>query len=335
MLTEDEVFHAIQEYAHKYYGYLFDSLWESFDHDNQVGDLFLGQLYNDFICYLIYEVPYARGGNTIAEEFARVSNEINSEMEKKIKEIRKMVKSQFRIKSVKGHYVEVEDTESGKGYRVIKMEEGPSLSESSVIKGRIHPFGDHYRFIGGIHILAPSMENGMDLLVKSIFGGFKKDLEMMHFRPNTSFITIMKKYPANWVDRISETYGIDKRKKDDKIASILEIITEDTNSLIDGLSPEAKEVLGICMNRGGYSRMIFLKDFDDDTTYFQEKKSRTPIVELRQKGLLFFGLMSIDRRDRKVAFVPREVRDSLEPHFNVKQRGMNRTLDDIFSEDRQ
>ncbi|MFO8051258.1 MAG: hypothetical protein R6V01_06110 [Thermoplasmatota archaeon] len=333
MLTEDEVFQAIYDHAMENYGQLLESLWERHDQQNPVSLLPPGEpRYKDFMCQVIYELPFTENGVTIAEEFAHVSKDIDDRMKNNILQIKHMIRSQFRVISVNDRYLDVKDIKSGIDHRVMRGAEGPPISKGSMIRGRIHPFGDHYRFTGIITVSDSPLESGMDAFMESILGNFLKNLEEMPFRPSTSFKTIMKKYPANWVDRISRTYRIKKRLKKDKIEAILEKITKDTDSILSKLSPEAKEILGMCMERGGYAKMMLLGDIKDDTTYFQEKKSRTPMGELRQKGLIFIGRMKIERRNYKVAFVPREIRESIEPFFHVKQRGTNRTLDDIFSQ---
>ncbi len=242
-----------------------------------------------------------------------------------------MIRSSFRVISIKDRHVMLNDILSGIDYNVFRVEEGNSISKDSVIMGRIHPFGNHYRFSGEIIVLDSSPEDCTRALMYSLLENNLKELEEMQFRPSTSFITIMKKYPAHWVDRMSRTYSIEKMMKNEKIEAILEKIAKDMDSIISGLSPEAMEILDICMKRGGYARMMFLGDFKEDTTDFLEKKSKTPLGELRYKGLLFLGRMKLEGRNCKVAFVPREIRESLEPYFPPKQKGTNRTLDNIFS----
>ena len=73
-----------------------------------------------------------------------------------------------------------------------------------------------------------------------------------------------------------------------------------------------------------------LKGYGDDTTYFQKKKTQTPIGILRDKGIIFIGKMKIESRRYKMAYIPVEFREMIESVLNGDEKSINMTLDDMF-----
>ncbi len=100
MLNEDEVFQAIHEFAVEKYGQVLESLWERYDRKHPLSLIPPGEpRHNDFICHVIFELPFTDNGVTIAEEFANVSKDIDSKMKDKIMKMKYMITyfPQFQI----------------------------------------------------------------------------------------------------------------------------------------------------------------------------------------------------------------------------------------------
>ena len=332
MLEEETVFQAIYEHAIEKCGDRLEWLISKFGDEFPEKDwkLHRDPWFKNLMCYLMYEVPLPESGRTIAEDFAGSSELVDDDMIDNIMQMRNIVRSEFIVISTNDDLITIKDRKSGIKYKVRKVAGGVPLSPNMLITGRIHPFADHYRFTGIFMSSSSPMILDPEIFIRSYEKDEIKRIEEIHLRKSSSIITIMNRYPANWIDWMSRHYRIQKRLKKEKIGEIVRTITRDTRSIMKGFTPDSKEVLRICMEKGGYVKIGTLKDFEDDTSYFWKKKSRTPLGELRQAGYLFIGRMNIGGRYYRIAFIPKEVRECLNDLYLITEKGKNTTLDSIM-----
>ena len=314
--SEADLFGSIAEYAFERYRErlkdMFDEYWERFPEKDW--DLPDEAAFKNFMTYLIYEVPFLKGGKTMAEDFAINSKDLDSDTRESIMKMRHMIRSQFVVISRQGkNRAIVKDLCSKIRYPLIFVTENDPPMPNDVIEGRIHPFGDHYRFSGicNIEVFPVIMdpEVYMEAWKKKQMG----ELESIEIRPGSSFSSILMKYPAHWIDKLAEIHGVEERLKRDKVNGIVERIVGRMPSIWKNLSSESREVLRICLDDGGYVKTGKLKDYSDDTTYFWpiNKEGTAPLGDLRRKGLLIVGKMRIGSRNYSVAFIPKEFRDPI------------------------
>lgn len=314
MIDEDDLPQAIFDYATTKYAKrsreLFEKYVEEFPEKNL--DLPDEAWHKNFLCWLFYEKILPETGKTIAEEFAEQSTEITPEMKRNVLQMRNMIRSNFVVISEKGNIMKIKDMNDKAIYDVMISKDNPRLHPNTMITGRIHPFGNHYRTTGFLLIRTTPLILDPDILMHA----FEKDqvtrIEKIQLRKKSTLKSVMNKYPSHWIDWMSNHYEIEQRLKKDKIRVIENKLTSDLPRIIQGLSKECKDVLQLCMENGGFVKYSKLKDYDDGLGLFWEKQSRASTIgELRQKGLLFVGKMGFDDRNYKIAFIPIEIRDDL------------------------
>jgi hypothetical protein len=268
----------------------------------------------NFFCYLMYEVPFLKGGMTMAEDYAINAKDIDDETRASIKNMRHMIRSRFVVISVLGkHRILIKDTKTHQKYTLVLLPGIHPLQPNMIIDGRIHPFGDHYRLTGFYHIRTTPFIMDPEIFMEAYQRSEVGDLEALEIKPGSSFSSIMSKYPSHWIDNMCKIHSVKERLKKDKIKGIERRIIENMPSIWEGLSPKSKEVIRICLENGGFVKVGKLRDYADDTTYFWSgnKEETTPLGDLRRKGLLIIGKMRIGSRNFTIAFIPKEFRDPL------------------------
>jgi len=314
MIDEDDLPQAIFDYATTKYAKrsqeLFEKYVEEFPEKNL--DLPDEAWHKNFLCWLFYEKILPETGKTIAEEFAEQSTEITPEMKKNVLQMRNMIRSDFVVISEKGNILKIKDMNDKTIYDVRRSGDNPRLHPNTMITGRIHPFGNHYRTTGFLLIRTTPLILDPDILMHAFENDQVTRIEKIQLRKKSTFKSVMNKYPSHWIDWMSNHYEIKQRLKKDKIRAIENKLTSDLPRIIQGLPKECKDVLQLCMENGGFVKYGKLKDYDDDLGLFWERQSGTSTIgELRQKGLLFVGKIGYDDRNYKIAFIPVEIRDDL------------------------
>ena len=314
MIDEDYLPQAIFDYATTKYAKrsqeLFEKYVEEFPEKNL--DLPDEAWHKNFLCWLFYEKILPETGKTIAEEFAEQSTEITPEMKKNVLQMRNMIRSDFVVISEKGNILKIKDMNDKTIYDVRRSGDNPRLHPNTMITGRIHPFGNHYRTTGFLLIRTTPLILDPDILMHAFENDQVTRIEKIQLRKKSTLKSVMNKYPSHWIDWMSNHYKIKQRLKKDKIRAIENKLTSDLPRIIQGLPKECKDVLQLCMENGGFVKYGKLKDYDDDLGLFWERQPGTSTIgELRQKGLLFVGKMGYDDRNYKIAFIPVEIRDDL------------------------
>jgi len=318
MIDEDDLPQSIFDYAIKKYdgqiGEMRTRYVEEFPEKDC--DLQDGDWHKNFLCWLFFEKVLPETGKTIAEEFAEQSTDLTLEMKKNAQHMRDMIRSDFLVISEKGTMVQFKDIHNKKIYDVKRYEGGPRYSPNTLVTGRIFPFGDHYRTTGFFFIQTTPFLLDPDIMIIDYENDQIARIENIQLRTRSSFQSVMNKYPSHWVDWMCHYYQIKQRLKKDKVRKIEQRLIADLPSILQQLPRKAKDVLRFCMQNQGFVKYRMLKHYDDDFTFFWEDQPLSSTMGmLRQRGLLFIGKMWFGTRNYKVAFVPIELRDTLQDIF--------------------
>jgi len=314
MIDEDDLPQAIFDYTMTKYAKRSRELSERYveEFPEKDWDLPDEAWQKNFLCWLFYEKVLPETGKTIAEEFAEQSTELTPEMKKNVLQMRNMIRSKFVVISGKGDMVKMKDMKSKVTYDVKRYPGNSRLHPNTMVTGRIHPFGDHYRITGFLLLETTPLILDSDILLHAFENAQVERFENIQLRKSSTFQSVMNKYPSHWVDSMCEYYAIKQRMKKDKICAIENKLTSDLPKIINDLPEKCKEVLQLCMKNGGFVKYGMLKGYDDGIGFFWEKQSTMSTVgKLRQKGLLFVGKMGFGDRNYKIAFIPIEIRDDL------------------------
>lgn len=320
MIDSNDIPKAIYDFATKKYSHrakeFFDAYVDEFPEKDW--DLPPQSWENNFLSWLFYEKPLPETGMTIAEEFAENSNEITSEIKKNIQTMRDMIRSEFVVLSVKNKIVKLKDTKSEMIYTVEQGKDSVPLSPNMLIIGRIYPFGKYYRTTGIFLVKTSPLILDPGVLMHAYEDDQIKRFEDIQLKKSSTFQSIMKKYPAHWINWMSDHYHVNQNLKKDKIKDIERKLLSELPSVVLQLSNEAKEILHYCIENNGVVKYRKLKKYDDAFRFFWNEESiESPIGELRQKALLFIGKMRFNERNYKVAFIPNEIRGLLKDIYEL------------------
>jgi hypothetical protein len=313
MITEENVNQAIFDYANQKYGKRSKELFQTYLDEFPEKDLELPEeaWNNNFLAWLFFEKVLPETGMTIAEEFAKNTPDLSPEMKKNVMQMKKVLRSRFLVISKKDLILKIKDMKTNEVY-LVKLHAAGPVQPNNVITGRIHPFGDHYRFSSVFLISTSPLILDPDILMSAYENDGLKKIEIIPLRKGSSLQSIMNKYPSHWIDWMCKHYGLKERLKTEKIRAIETKIVNDLPQIVSNLPEKSKQALAYCIKEGGFVKYGQLKDFDDDMDFFwKEGKTLSTIGMLRQKGLLVVGKMVYGDRKFKVAFIPVEIRDGL------------------------
>ena len=157
----------------------------------------------------------------------------------------------------------------------------------------------------------------MDDFVRHIMDDLEKGwigyAELMKITKRSKLKTLLNKLPAEWVNGIAKNLGVKARRKREKVEEITRILKEKCDEIAESLPEDARQALAFIMDRGGVIRYSELRrNFDCSVSWWwSKKKQRSAVGMLRSHGLLFVGVMKLDRYC-KVVYVPVELREKLE-----------------------
>ncbi|NOR47264.1 MAG: hypothetical protein GQ533_04355 [Methanosarcinaceae archaeon] len=313
MIDEKNINQAIFDYADEKYGEQSEELFQRYINEFPEKDREMPHetWINNFLAWLFTEKVLPQTGMTIAEEFAENTPELSPEMKVNVLYMKNIIRSNFIVISRKGLFLKIKDIKSSDVYDV-KLHAPSIISPNSVIDGRIHPSGDHYRFAGVFQMSTSPIILDPDVL----FGGYENDklkkIESIPLRRVSSLKSILNKYPAHWIDWMCVHYDLEGGLKKDKVRRIDDKIINDLLPIVLKLPEKSKEALAFCIEQGGVVKYGKLKNYDDDMDFFwNEEKSASTIGILRQRGLMVVGKMAFGDRNYKVAFIPVEIREEL------------------------
>ncbi len=313
MIDEENVNQAIFEYADEKYGKRSKELFQRYldvfpEKDVELPD---EKWRNNFLAWLFFEKVLPETGMTIAEEFAKNTHDLSPEMKENVLQMKNIIRSDFIVISKKDLFLNIKDMNGKEVYKV-KLHAATPISPNAVLTGRIHPFGDHYRFAGVFLISTSPLILDPDILMSAYENDGLKKIESILLRRSSSLQSILNKYPHHWIDWMCEHYGLKERLKKDKIQRIENKIVNDLPQIILKLPEKSREALAFCIKQGGVVKYGQLKEYDDDMDFFwKEEKPVSTIGMLRQNGLMIVGKMVFGDRQFKVAFIPGEIREGL------------------------
>ena len=320
MIDEENLNQAIFEYAGKKYGKQSQELFQGYIDEFPEKDWELPDetWRNNFLAWLFFEKVLPQTGKTIAEEFVENTPDLSPEMKKNVLQMKNIIRSKFLVISKKDLVLKVKDMKGGEVYNV-KLHAASPISPNIVITGRIHPFGDHYRFAGVFLISTSPLILDPDILLGAYENRELKRVESIPLRKSSSLQSVLNKYPHHWIDWMCKHYGLKERLKKEKIRGIENKIVNDLPQILLKLPEKSKEALAFCIKQGGVVKYGQLKVYDDDMDFFwKEGKPVSTIGILRQKGLMVVGKMVFGDRQFKVAFIPIEIREGLNSVLSSK-----------------
>ena len=123
----------------------------------------------------------------------------------------------------------------------------------------------------------------------------------------------LEKMPVEWLNGIASNLGVKARKKKDRVRKILDVLNSKCEKIVKKLPLEAIEVLKFMIEKGGVVKYSELRrSFDCSIPInWVNFKPYSPVGLLRSHGLLMVGVMKIDGKYCKVAYVPEELRGKI------------------------
>jgi hypothetical protein len=329
MIDEDDLPKAIYDFAMKKYDSQLGGMCEKYSEEFPEKDCELPDeaWFRNFLCWLFFEKVLPETGKTIAEEFAEQSPELTPQMRRNIPQMRKMIRADFLVISARGAAFRFKDIHTNAIYDVKGYKDGPRYPLNTIVTGRIFPCGDHYRTTGFFFFRTTPFIVDPDILMNAYDNEQVARIEDIQLRKGSSFQSVMNKYPSRWVDWMCDYYQIHQRLKKEKVREIEYALTVHLSDILKDLPKECRDVLRLCLHNGGLVKYRMLKHFDDGFEFFWgEQPLSSTIGMLRQRGLLFVGKMWSGERNYKVAFVPIELRGSLEDLLASEKRSPQRQL---------
>lgn len=323
MIDESNFKRALTDYAFEKYGKKLNEFFEKFREDFPEKDEEMEKelYYMNFMEWLIIEKSLPETGKTIVEEFVEAHPELDKSLKEKMLQMRNIVRSRFIILSKEGARLKMKDENSGKEYYVALQSENPELKRGVIIEGRIHPFGNYYRFAGAFKSFDPyPYIPSVDVMMEMLNEDKIKKAESIILYENTKMTAILNKYPSQWVDGMCNALSISTRgKKDDKVKMIARILQENLQDILKKLPEKSKKALRLVLEKGGFVKEGVLKDYDDEIGFWwNDKPPKSDIGLLRLHGLLVVGRMPVGGRMFSTAFVPSDLRELLKKELGKK-----------------
>ena len=134
--------------------------------------------------------------------------------------------------------------------------------------------------------------------------------------PGLNLLQGLRRHPPEWLRAACLVYGIEPaRRKEDRVKQLHAHIIADPGRALKGLSPKARECLRHLLGEGGRARLDLLEDrfgsTAEDGFYWSEEPPRSPLGELRLRGLVYIGRAKKETGRPKVAVVPEDLRGAL------------------------
>ncbi len=270
-------------------------------------------------------------GKTVVREFVEnYEKDMEPGLKEKLLQLETMFYGEFEVIATGDTQVILAAITSGERYKVKLFEENiAAYKVGRIVRGRIHPWGDVYRFAGIIRVKPSNEEIARRMglitpgMVDSLMGRYDKDMikkaESIILNPKSTLSSVLNKYPAQWVDGICKALGIavqgEKREKVKMIAGKYQSM--EIQTILEGLPLQCKEALKLVLEKGGWVKYSQLASrFDDEISYgWDEDPPKSTIGIIRLHALLLVGRMGISGRMYKIAVVPLELRAVIEKYI--------------------
>lgn len=316
MIDEENYRNILVGYAFEKYGKQFqefhDEFYDEFPYKraNLPDNLYL----ENFVTWLIFEKPLPATGKTIVEEFVDENSDMDEELKQKLLRTQDVVSSGFIVLSKKGLRLKLKDQRTSESYILILDHDNPHIGPNSLITGRIHPFGNRFRFLGAFSIQTSPYILHPGVLMERYNEGSIADAEKITLHPRSRMTAIYNKYPSQWVNGTCNRLGLStKGKKNIKVKKIASKVSSDLASILESVPDKSREALKLALDNGGYVKYGKLKGFDDEITFWWEEEPPTSTIGLlRLNALLAVGKMPMSGRMFRVALIPVDIRDDLQ-----------------------
>ncbi len=317
-ITEANCKQFVYDYGEVNYTAEFAQASKSFPYDN--GSLPADLKLKNVLEWYFYEWVNPKSGKTIVREFVEKFS-VPEPLRRKMLQMERPFSSEFRVISVNENQnsMVVEDKKTRKKHDIVRVQALDDYRVGRQLKGRIHGWGNAWRFAGitGIRLSEEEAEKEMfakhgivspHMLMRHFEDGKMAEIDCVIIGAKTTVYGILDKYPAHWIDGICGNLGIEREGvlKREKIRLILERINQD--SILTGLPDEEKKCLETVANAGGMVKYSKLREFSDEMPYFwTEHGVNSTIGKLRAKGLVYVGRTMVRGRFCKMALMPREL----------------------------
>lgn len=317
-VTENNALQRIADYVLWKYGEnevmkLEDQCTYNLDFDDEE------KVYKQILTWLMFERKDPYTGKTSVEEFVEKFVNDNSELAKKILGMRNIITDTFLILENKNNILFVEDSHRKKFRVQIFPEHSSMYTIGRSVKGRIHPWGDVYKFAGIIKLMKSKeeilKETGLimpGLLMKQYEKKFKEDAESIIINKSSSLQSLLNKLPSEWINALCSRLHIKRfGKKSDKVKKIVTVLlSTHLQEVINTLPKDALEALALIKRNDGvirYSELVKKCGGDDFGLWWEKNPPNTAIGILRIHGLLIVGKMLKGERLYKTAIIPKEI----------------------------
>ncbi|HID19955.1 MAG TPA: hypothetical protein EYP28_03305 [Methanophagales archaeon] len=322
-ITEDNCKQVLLVYAMQHYPQEMENTIP--DCPYNLGGLNSELAFTEFAEWFISERIQPSTGKTVVREFVeKYEGIMESGLKEKLLQLEAMSYGEFEVIETDDTYVLLLDITNGTRYIVKLFDENRAIFKvGRIIRGRIHPWGEVYRFAGIIHTELSDEEVARRLglitqgMVDSLMGQYDKNMikkaESIILSQKSTLSSVLNKYPAQWVDGICKALGIavkgDKREKVKLIVAKYQ--SREIQVILEGLPLRCKEALKLVLEKGGWVKYSQLKSrFDDEITRgWAEDPPKSTIGIIRLHALLIVGKMGISGRMYKIAVVPLELRE--------------------------
>jgi len=158
----------------------------------------------------------------------------------------------------------------------------------------------------------------VDALTEYMTDKWREEAEEKPINLNTTLSAALNKSLWQMVDAACIASGLPaKGQRKQKTAALVARLTDASHlaRLIAGLTPQGREVLRRVIDVGGWIKLGELtREFgsqDGDGLFWNEQSPKSPIGQVRARGLLFVGKAGIGGRNYKVAVIPKDLREML------------------------
>lgn len=316
MISEANYKQVLFDYACEKYEARFQEFHNRFydEFPYKIGNVSDELYLENFVAWFVFEKPIPDTGKTIVEEFVDQHPDMDEELKQKVLQTQDVVRSRFVVLSKKGLNLKLKDMDSRKTYNVTLDNDNRHLSRNALVTGRIHSFGDIFKFLGVFTIQISPYIWDTGVLMEQFSESSIADAEKIVLPPKSRLTAILNKYPAHWVDGICKRLDLSsKGKKNIKVKNIAARVKSDIESILESIPEKSREALKLVLDNGGYVKYGKLKGYDDEIPFWWSEDPPTSTIGiLRLNALLAVGKMPMSGRMYRVALIPSDIRDHLQ-----------------------
>ena len=313
MIDENNFKQVLFEYAMERCGSKLDDFYDKFfdefpyDYEGLSEDLY----FKNFIDWLMIEKSLPDTGKTIVEEYVDNHPDVSEDMKQKLLNMKMVIRSEFVVISKNKLELSLKDRRTEKIYLVKLYCDVKGISRNTLLIGRIHPFGESYRFAGAFLIRNSPIILDPDVWMNAFEEKSIETAESIILNVNMRLTVIINKYPSQWINGICEELGINtKEVKKVKVKLILDNLQKNMKEVIANISQKSKEVLILILKNGGFLQYGKLRKYDGSISFFwNECPPDSTIGILRLKGIIAVGRMPSAGRMYKSALIPKDLRE--------------------------